>query len=503
MKNLCKVHPNMNQFLEENIYGVSKVKELANKACQIYISLIEVARTSEAGTADRIAESELKDFLTPHALDILSTANRYFDKPNRCSECGEYAKVNIYGFLKLGERSVNELETDMKNHFTHNERLGSTYFDVESCIQVGFKIAPFVSGTRGALTSFNDDRPVFDVSAILVRALNNATAVVHNEEVEKAILTAMVSRLVVMFGTHKELMCLVDNCLKMKYSHGAGMLDEERSKTTDLREILKTLFIYKVWYNGINDLNDVCLEKSVENILDLVNLASRSFNATQAIPDVFNTIHSKIMSGVMDVERFPDRVIRECMDYYRKAMNYYGFREDNGRRMHAAHIKGKAVIGVESFAFESFLSTIGVTRGFRDKKRASLTFLGFENMNTSTREFDEWKKKSRGAILAKLKSDERNTYIQYESDVMKFRAEAIGCRNVYSQSTILKRGETIAKLISMELSKEHTEEFVTMMGMLDAERLAVQTELANRDFYRERTTMLNGQLGSLKDEWTY
>lgn len=281
-----------------------------------------------------------------------------------------------------------------------------------------------------------------------------------------------------------------------------GEIDSDRSKNTDLREILKAVFIYRTWYNAINDINDIDVDKSVENILDLVDLASKSFNATQAIPDVFNTIHSKIMSGVMDVRRYPDRVVEKSMEYYRKAMNYYSFRDDNGRRSHGAHVSRKAVIGVESVVAEDFFNSLGTSATLRDKKRASLSLLGIESIQTSTKEFDEFKRKSRGAILAKLTNDERMSYVKYESDVMKFRSEAIGCRTDFSKSTILRRGETIAKLIQLEMSKQHSEEYMTLMGMLDSERLAIQTELANRDLYKERNTMLNGTIAT-KHEWDY
>lgn len=499
MNKLYKVHPNMEQFLNENIYGMNKIEDLAERSAKMYISLVDSIDVGKPGVLDRVAENELREYLTPQAVDALGKVNGYISRPTQCDKCGKYTKVNIYGFLKLGERATNELEKDVQMHYTHSERLGGSFFDLDSCIQAGLKIKPLMGGINAVTADSSNRSVVFDVSSILIRALNSSNALGNSEDVEKAILTVMISRLVVMYCGLVELRCLVDNVLKLDQ----GDIDSSRSKNYDLKEVLKALFIYKVWYNAINDINNVDIEKSVDNILDLVNLASRSFNATQAIGDVYNTIHSKIMIGVMDVSRYPDRVIEKTMDFYRKAMNYYSFREDNGRRAHADHISRKAVIGVESFTFESFISEFGIVPGFRDKKRASLTFLGFESVQTSTREFDEYKKKSRAGILAKLSNDERGIYIRYESDIMKFRSEAIGCRTQYSQATILKKGETLAKLINMELSKQHSQDFVTLMGMLDAERLAVQTELANRDLYREKMTMLNGQLGSMKDEWTY
>ena len=498
MNKLCKVHPNMKQFLEENMYGMNKIEELAEEACKMYKALIDTVKPNEPGGTDRLMDSEFKNYLTPNALDVLKNYEGFLPRPYECPDCGKLAKVNLFGFLKLGERAKGELTDDIKNHYVHSERFGGDFFDLESCIHVGLRIKPLMKGIE-SVTEGERNSPVFDVSTILIRGLNTGNVLGNTEEVETAILTVMISRLIIMYCARKELACMVDNAVKLKH----GEIGDSRGKNYDLKEVLKSLFIYKVWYNAINDIDNLNVEKSVENIMDLVNLAARSFNATQAISDVYNTIHSKIMTGVMDCPRYPDKVIEKTMNMYRQISNYYGFREDNGRRSHATNVSRKVVVGVESFAFESFVSSMGVIPGFRDKKRASLTLLGFESVQTSTREFDEFKKKSRAQILAKLSNDERTTYIKYESDIMKFRAEAIGCRTPFSQSTILKKGETLGKLINMELSKTHSEEFVTMMSMLDSERVSVQSELANRDFFRERTTMLNGQMGSMKDEWTY
>lgn len=500
MNKLCKIHPNMEQFLRENQYGMKKIEELAERACEMYNAINgEVIRDNRTGVIDRITECEFREYLTPKVIDMIT--GKYNNRPlqyiHECPDCGKRAKIHIYGYLKLGSKSTGELAADAQARYVKDEKTGGFFFDIDSMISAGPKVKPLMRGVE-ALKYVDGNRIVFDIDALLIRALNSSNAILNQEDVDKAILTIMLNRIFVVMLTRLDLSCMIENCLKMKH----GEIDSDRSKNTDLREILKAVFIYRTWYNAINDINDIDVDKSVDNILDLVDLASKSFNATQAIPDVFNTIHSKIMSGVMDVRRYPDRVVEKSMEYYRKAMNYYSFRDDNGRRSHGAHVSRKAVIGVESVVAEDFFNSLGTSATLRDKKRASLSLLGIESIQTSTKEFDEFKRKSRGAILAKLTSDERMSYVKYESDVMKFRSEAIGCRTDFSKSTILRRGETIAKLIQLEMSKQHSEEYMTLMGMLDSERLAIQTELANRDLYKERNTMLNGTIAT-KHEWDY
>ena len=498
MNKLCKIHPNMEQFLRENQYGMSKIEELAEKACEMYNDLrggLELDK--EIGLADRISESAYREYLNVKTVDaLLSCKKKYLSYIHQCPKCGKRSKVHIYGYLKLGSRSTGELEADAQARYIKDEKTGGFFFDVDSMISVGPKVKPLHKGVDDIYSGVST--VVFDIDALLIRALNSANAVLNQDDVDKAILTIMLNRLITMMMCKNDLACLIEDCLKLH----VGCIDSERSKNTDLREILKAVFIYRTWYNAVNDINDIDVDKSVESILELVDLASKSFNATQAIPDVFNTIHSKIMSGVMDVKRYPDRVVEKSMNYYRKAMNYYSFREDNGRRSHAIHVSRKAVIGVESLVADEFFMNFGTSITYRDKKRASLSLIGVENIQNSTKEFDEFKRKSRGAILAKLPQHERMTYIKFESDIVKFRAEAIGCRTDFSKSTILRRGETLAKYIQIEMGKNHSEEFITLMGMLDSERLAIQLDLANRDLFKERNTMLNGTIAT-KHEWDY
>lgn len=493
MNKLCKIHPNMEQFLRENMYGINMLEELAEQACEIY-SKLKSLRPEEPGFTDKVAESDVKDYLSTRALDAL-IKNPTTVWIKECSRCGKKSKVHIFGYLKLGERANGDLEEDAKNYYVKDEANNAFYFDLDRCINVGPKVKPLHDG---AAAIFGDSNMmVFDIDALLVRALGCSNSLLNTEEVRKSILATMVSKLCIVLSSVREMDYMIDNMFKLY--DGECKCRENRY---NLKYILATVFIYRMWYNAANGINDTDVEKSVENIMELVELAARSFNVTQAIPDVYNMIHSKIMSKVMDVPRYPDRVVTKSIYYYRNAMNYYSFRDDNGRRHHATNIKDKKVLGVESLSAEAYLSNL--TRlNFRDKKRASLAMIGFENIQSNMKDYDEFKRKSRAMILASLNNEERLAYLRMESDVLKLRAEAIGCRSEFSKGTILKRGATLGRLIAMELGRNNrSENFVQLMAMLDGERVTVASELANRDIYKERNTMLNGTIAT-KHEWDY
>lgn len=496
-------HPNVEQFVRENQFSIAKLEELAERAACMWNEIKSEIQPGKPGLEDRLIGHHLPEYLSERSIDLLQQCkNTYFYDISRSDVTGKYTKINIFGYLKIGERANAELSNDVFNLYVYDEKHDTRYFDLDRAIQIGLNYNPLFDSSTIVNSSMCI---VFDVDATLIRALGTATVLGNEEEVETAIIRTMLDRIITMMVNRIQLSSLVDNVLSlscgpvMKVGVNNGSEDLQKY---DLKVLLQIAFIYKVWYNAINGVDDIDVEKSVESILDLVNLASRSFNATQAIPDVYNTIHSKIMNTNMDLVRYPDRMIETCMEYYRVAMNYYGFRGANGRRSHATYINRKVLIGVESVAVESIIAGIGVERNFRDRKRAIHSFIGIENIQQSTKEFDDFRRKSRGAILAKLEYKERITYVKYENDVMKFRAEAVGCRTEFTKGTILKRGDTIGRLIQMELSREHSEDFVLIMTMLDSERVTIQSELANRDLFKEKNTMLNGMIVT-KNEWNY
>lgn len=498
---LKRLHPNMEQFIYENQYSIDRFHELADKALAISNDVISEVRVKEPNLPDRLIKHGLQNYLDERSISLMtnpSVGNFFYLRKYReiCGHSNYDTKLNIFGFLKIGDRSVQELEEDVFNLYVHDEKHDTTYLDLGRAINVGINLEP--------LRQMLDDEGlnvqtclVVDVDATLLRAMSSTNYLNNVEEVEENIVRTIVNKIIILHLSKFNYNCVVDNIITCS-----------PYPMSDLRTIAKILFAYKIFYNAVNDIDDIDINKSVENIMELIDLAERTQNSNQAIPTVFNTIHNKIVCGKMDVVRFIDRKIEQFMDFYRTAMNYYSFRDINGRRMHGSTLgringadsRSKLSIKVEQVATESFLSNAGIKPGFRERKRASLTIIGAESADSEMYEY--FKKNNRATILSKLEYKERITYIKYENDLMKFKSEAIGCRTEFTKGCVLKRGDTIGKLIQTELSQHHSDEFVNLMCMLDSERVSVQSDLASRDLYRERTTMLNGMI-STKNEWNY
>ena len=135
-------------------------------------------------------------------------------------------------------------------------------------------------------------------------------------------------------------------------------------------------------------------------------------------------------------------------------------------------------------AFNSISSVIGV-ENIRD-------FSKYETINAGTR----------AKILSKFNNKERKTYIKYENDVMRVTAKVNNCTSTFSQSAIISDIESISTCINVDINRSDNEEFRLLMQLLDSELRRAGQMVANRDFARERKSMLYGNLKT-KSAWDY
>ena len=496
-------HPNEDQFMEENSMGISKLTIIANDAIKLFN---EFRDTNERRYIENINEDKFKDLMFPETINALEKYKPECLLPALTVDrfSNDLARIHIYGNYKIGDRSKYDIYEDIMNHMKYDEVLNTKVFDMNSVIQVGFNISPLKSSALDLVTV----QPFcIDVNTTLVRYMKSEEYIKHEAEVNNSILQTIFNK-VLMFAIlakdyERVLSEYVDVDTRVFDNMGTnvGAMD-----TTDIRCIIKALYIYKIWYNIVNRLDESSFEESIGNIMDLIDQMSRTFNYTQAIRDSYNMIHSKLIIGVYDEPRYPDRYIEKAFRRYQQAITTY-FKTASGRIAGNFNHYGKYTVkvGVESLAANTLLDSIGFNRNIKNEinsQKAIMTMIGAENVQAATKEFDDYKRKTRGSIIARLNPKERSTYLRLESDVIRLRAQAINVNTTFAQQTVLKRAEAVGKLLVFEMNSSTNEDFITMLSVLDTERFAIQTELANRDIFKERNSRLYGQQIT-RNNWDY
>lgn len=503
-------HPNFHQFMNENSSGLSRIREIATDAIQLYNDL---AGHNVAKTMDNILNSdEARGLLAECTINLLEKykdklSYNFMAKVDKCHRCGELAKINVYGSLKIGDRGKYEIYDDIKNHMIYDDVAQRPIFNLYNCVQLGMKL----HGLKMQQFNLDSDRSgiCIDVNATLVRYFNSEEYYKNESEFNNGLLATIFNRLV----TYNVLIWDFERVLNeyvhfddypyLTNNHNIKTLP----KTIDIRLIIKALMIYKIWYNIINGLDEAKFECSVSDMMDLIDEnMSRLFNATQAVHDGFITMYNRLVVNKGDEMRHPDKYLWKLMNEYNKSVNLY-FTTNVHRAQGAYHRNCgfQITVGVESIMGESFLRGMGVDSNIKrsvDSDKALFGFLGTESMQSNTKNFDEFRRKSRGEILAKLQPVERGIYMRLESDVLRLRSQAMAVNTVIGQQTALKRCEAVAKLIITEMNRSKSDEFIMLLSTLDSERLTVQTELANRDILKERNTRLYGQ-DITRNEWNY
>lgn len=499
----CK-HPNFQQFIKENGTGLEKIKTIASDAIKLYNSL---ASDEISQTIDNVMSSdEARNLLAECTINTMESfkkrvAPAYVNRIKPCEKCGELAKINIYGSLKIGDRGKYEIYDDIKNHMIYDDIAKRPIFNMYNCVQIGVKLKEL---KRSSSTLEWLNGICLDVNATLVRYFNSEEYYKNEAEVNMSLLSTIFNRIILFQLLYNDFRrVLIDNIEPL---YGEFKMNNI-TQTIDIRFVLKVLMIYKLWYNIVNGLDESNFECSVSELLDLVdNNMARTFNATQAIHDGFITMYNRLVITKGDEMRHPDKYLFKLMNQYNKAVSTYF--TTNVHRGQGAYYKSNnytITVGVESVSAENLIRSLGYEEGgnnYVGKEKGLFGFLGTESMQANTKQFDEFRRKTRAEIISKLEPNERRIFMQLESDVIRLRSQAMAVNTVVGQQTALKRCEAVAKLIMMEMNRSKNDTFIVLLSTLDSERLTVQTELANRDILKERNTRLYGQ-EITRNEWNY
>ena len=138
-----------------------------------------------------------------------------------------------------------------------------------------------------------------------------------------------------------------------------------------------------------------------------------------------------------------------------------------------------------------------------DKAPSIYSFYGAESLSREDSTYERMRRTKRMELLSKLTSSERNKLFRIENELAKLRADSINCESQSIQKIILKKLATIAKDINDLISNsKSSEDFKTIMFLTENERMDIEVSLSNRDFVKERKTMLYGQLAT-RNEYNY
>ena len=104
--------------------------------------------------------------------------------------------------------------------------------------------------------------------------------------------------------------------------------------------------------------------------------------------------------------------------------------------------------------------------------------------------------------MAKLTSNERKRYTDIENDFILLKTEVVNASTQEAQRILVKRCAMLRDIINLELDRTNNEYLATLFLALDTDVFAMQSDLSDRNIFKERNTRLYGQLKS-NNKWDY
>lgn len=525
--NIQKLKPHERQFFKDNEYAISQLQSMAEEALEL-AKEINVRMWKYDSKYKEGIETAVKDgtdieylkVLYPEVIDALKKIDYRIDIPSLKNAkvtnplCPKNIKINVFGMLKTGDLSLGSLKDDIADHSEYNQELNATYFDLDSMIGVGLDIWPMEKGVehdydRGG---YNSEYLVVDVNAILVRMIQHGYTLKAEGDNNRAIIDAIVNRIFKLYlakdGLNK---MLIEYCGDNDYF----CKDKPQIIKIDPRyrmdNIIKSLVVYKIWYNIVNGLCDKEFDDTVDRIMDKWKVAATMFNTKVATNDIYREMYTKIVCGLCDRERYPDSYLEAAKNMYNKSVAWY-IRGHHGEARPVDRVaKGTAfIVGVESETAEFIFNSLGMNSDQYNqrygKNKAINCLLGMESADVSKfKNFNDYKRFTRAQVLSKLDSKDRNKFIKSENEIIRLRATATNLRDEFAQQNCLRKAATLGKLLQIDISQaqsDNNDAMVELLTLLDTERLSIMDEVADRNFVRERKTQLYGMVNKTAN-WDY
>lgn len=277
-----------------------------------------------------------------------------------------------------------------------------------------------------------------------------------------------------------------------------------RTDSISYNDIYMSLVTNILSSNSVNCKYDPLLhdpELSLSALLDSIRLGFLHRSSFGIIHEGIHELRRFLVERNHNYPILLDELLDKFLDFYKyKAMGYS--RDQNGLTYRTTDA---FTIIPKNYSIESCENdTLYSNTILKDDKAPSLySFYGTESLTREDSAYERLRRTKRMELLSKLSSSERNKIFKIENEIAKLRADSINCESPSIQKAIMKKLNIIAKDMNDMISKSNiSDEFRDLVLLIENERSDIEITLSNRDFVKERKTMLYGQLAT-RNEYDY
>lgn len=437
----------------------------------------------------------------------------------------EEYEFNLYGDIKTGPRSKMTMEKEIESsrafsYIDNDDGVSNKLsFDIRSACMVGWDL-----GSKVNYDDFTEGRTfMFEFSTLLVRFMSNERYLKNKELYDEYIVETLIQKAILFILNHVSFVRVLSNLGLVKLRRGRNF-EGPRYVSSNIVNMTKILFVYKTFYDSINECNTSTIIRSLNDMVSYLEIALSRVSETEGITQAYEVISRPQVMYEQHSLRYIDYILRKTIDRVDTLKRSFVLSADMAVYQLNGGVRNLNVLDV---ALESVQDIAGQLPDEIDVDKSDLINWDEFIKDTETAvdkivsddlvddiiEFSEndiipvaspaveginqqdkeVKYVSVAKLIGKLPQNVAQRYRKLESEAIKLKSDAMNCEDVNTQSVVLRKIASYIRVIGVYRNQyKNDEAFQALAIALEDQMYDIRNALSDRNFFRERATRLYG-----------
>ena len=437
----------------------------------------------------------------------------------------EEYEFNLYGDIKTGPRSKMTIEKEIESsrafsYIDNDDGVSNKLsFDIRSACMVGWDL-----GSKVNYDDFTEGRTfMFEFSTLLVRFMSNERYLKNKELYDEYIVETLIQKAILFILNHVSFVRVLSNLGLVKLRRGRNF-EGPRYVSSNIVNMTKILFVYKTFYDSINECNTSTIIRSLNDMVSYLEIALSRVSETEGITQAYEVISRPQVMYEQHSLRYIDYILRKTIDRVDTLKRSFVLSADmavyqlNGgvRNLNVLDVALESVqdiagqlpdeididksdlINWDEFIKDTETAVDKIVSDdlvddiieFSENDIIPVASPAVEGINQQDKEV---KYVSVAKLIGKLPQNVAQRYRKLESEAIKLKSDAMNCEDVNTQSVVLRKIASYIRVIGVYRNQyKNDEAFQALAIALEDQMYDIRNALSDRNFFRERATRLYG-----------
>lgn len=437
----------------------------------------------------------------------------------------EEYEFNLYGDIKTGPRSKMTIEKEIESsrafsYIDNDDGVSNKLsFDIRSACMVGWDL-----GSKVNYDDFTEGRTfMFEFSTLLVRFMSNERYLKNKELYDEYIVETLIQKAILFILNHVSFVRVLSNLGLVKLRRGRNF-EGPRYVSSNIVNMTKILFVYKTFYDSINECNTSTIIRSLNDMVSYLEIALSRVSETEGITQAYEVISRPQVMYEQHSLRYIDYILRKTIDRVDTLKRSFVLSADmavyqlNGgvRNLNVLDVALESVQDIagqlpdeididksDLINWDEFIKDTETTVDkivsddlvddiieFSENDIIPVASPAVEGINQQDKEV---KYVSVAKLIGKLPQNVAQRYRKLESEAIKLKSDAMNCEDVNTQSVVLRKIASYIRVIGVYRNQyKNDEAFQALAIALEDQMYDIRNALSDRNFFRERATRLYG-----------